>query len=230
MFCLSDERNPITCDIFPPVELNKSEDWEIGLVNLCTYNSIPNIEEDINDTLVYGGRTIKIPEGSYEISDIEKYLKSQMKMKDDNMERITLEANNNTLKCVLEANHEIDFTSDSSIGPMLGYDKTVLEANTKHESRKPVTITKINSIRVECNIACGSYINGRESHILHEFFPAVAPGFKIVESPTTVIYAPIKVTDRLQSITVKLVDQNGRLINFRGETITVRLHLRRKSS
>jgi hypothetical protein len=34
---------------------------------------------------------------------------------------------------------------------------------------------------------------GKPAHIIHQFFPNVPPGFKIVESPEHVIYLPISV-------------------------------------
>lgn len=210
--------------MFPPIDLGNGDEWEIGLINLCTYNSIPNVEKDLNDLFVFDGRVITIPEGSYEISDIEKFLKSKLK----EGEKLSLTANNNTLKCEIEANRTVDFTGVNSIGQMLGFQQNVkLKPNEKHESQNPVSIIKVNSIRVECNIAHGSYSNGLEGHTLHEFFPTVPPGFKIVESPPTVIYVPVN-TNHIHNISLQLTDQDGRLINFRGETLTVRLHLRRR--
>lgn len=50
-------------------------------------------------------------------------------------------------------------------------------------------------------------------------------GYKIVEVPANVIYLPVN-AKRLSSITLKITDQEGNLVNFRGETITIRLHLK----
>lgn len=223
MFCVSGKGSSISCDMFPPVELGNSENWEIGLVNLCTYNSIPNVETNYNDVITFNGRKITIPEGSYEISDIANFLKTKLL----SGEELNLTANNNTLKCEIRANHVVDLTDNNSIGKMLGFEKTILKENITHQSLNPVDIIRVNSIRVDCNIARGSYVNGFEKHTLHEFFPSVPPGFKIVEAPPTVIYVPVN-TNRIHNISVQLTDQDGRLINFRGETVTVRLHLRRQ--
>lgn len=211
--------------MFPPIELGNGDDWEIGLVNLCTYNSIPNVEKGENDLFIFDGEEIVIPEGSYEISDIERYIKSKIKKKIG--QGVSIIANNNTLKCEIKTTGEIDFTKPNSIGRMLGFGKVKLTPGEKHISQDPITIIRVNSVRVDCNIARGSYTNGVEGHTIHEFFPSVAPGFKIVESPPTIIYTPVN-TNCIQNITIKLVDQDGRIINFREETITIRLHLRRK--
>ena len=72
-------------------------------------------------------------------------------------------------------------------------------------------------------MTAGAYINERRVHTRHEFFPAVPPGYKIIEVPSQVIYLPItvKTIDHLQ---VPIVDQDGNLVNFRGEIVTIRPH------
>lgn len=224
MFCVSGT-GTYSNDLFPPLELgDNSDDWEIGLLSLSTYNSIPNVEEGVNNVFAYGQkRKITIPEGSYEIDDINNYIKSHL-AKD---EKISFYANNNTLKCEINTNQKIDFTAPDSIGRLLGFDPVVLAANKTHTSQHPVSIISVNSIRVDCNIARGSYNNGVEGHTLYEFYPAVAPGFKIVEAPPFVTYLPVN-TNRISNITLQILDQEGRPINFRGEEVTVRLELRRR--
>ena len=78
---------------------------------------------------------------------------------------------------------------------------------------------------VECNITGGAYINNKKVHTIHEFFPAVPPGFKIIEIPSKVIYQPLVVRS-INHIQLKIVNEHGDLVNFRGETITIRLHIK----
>ena len=92
----------------------------------------------------------------------------------------------------------------------------------------PVSILKVNALRVECNITTGAYINQNKVHTIHEFFPAVPPGYKIIEVPKQIIYLPISVKS-IDHLQLKLVDQDGDLVNFRGEVITARLHIKRVS-
>lgn len=228
MFCLSGNSSVLSSDIFPAIELD-GEDFELGFVNLCTYNTIPNVETNRNNKFHYvhndKNETIVLPEGTYEISDINKYIQNNLK------EGVTIQiqANNNTLKVEINTNVAIDFSSEKSIGRLLGFKSKVLEANKTHESDCEVNILKVNVIRIECNIVRGSYHNGRETHIIHEFFPLVAAGFKIVNHATPILYLPVS-TQRINNITVTLRDQNNELINFRGETISLRLHLRKRLS
>lgn len=227
---LNGNSSTLSCDFFPPIDLTDGQ-WEIGLIDLSVYNSIPNIEDGINNKL-YLGRdendnhevTVSIPTGSYEIEDIEKYIKSQLPPEI----AFSLKPNNNTLKAEIKCSKVINF-KDGSIGKLLGFNNGDLSANRKHESVLPVDIIKVNVIRVACNIVTGSFQNGKESHNIHEFYPQVPPGYKIVEIPTTVIYLPVNVKT-VHNITVSLRDQNEAPINFRDESVSVRLHLRRNGS
>jgi len=223
MFSLTANQNPLVSDIFPPVQLETSSKYEVALIDLYTYNTIPNIENNINDKFSYNGKQVKIPVGSYELDDIVDYIRNKLSLTSG---QLKIKANNNTLQCELYADREIDISMKDSVAPILGFQHMKLEANKWHISTKPVHIMRVNSIRVECNIAKGSYDNGSEGHILYEFYTTVPPVFKIIVSPKTVVYLPIN-TNRIDHIRVKLIDQNNELINFRGETITVRLHVRK---
>lgn len=224
MFCLSGKGSSISCDIFPPYDTSDG-DYEVGLVNLSTFNSIPNIEAGVNDKFYFGDEDLmmKFDEGSYEIEDIEKYIVNRLPAGVD----FSLKANNNTLKTEILCNKRINFSKEGTIAPLLGFSNKILNAGVIYASDQQVNILKVNSIRVECNIVRGSYDNGTEGHVLHEFFPLVEPGYKIVETPGTVIYLPVNV-HKVYSITVQLRDQNGDLINLQNETLSVRLHIKKK--
>lgn len=206
---------------FPPIELSSEKNYVLGLVDLYTYNSIPNIQENCNKFYV-GEQVIVIPDGSFEIDAIEKYLINVLTKKKISL---SLKANNNTLRCEIFCSEEINFDKKDSIHQLLGFTQKKLEANKLHLSDQPINIIKVNSIRIECNIIDGAYINGQKVYTIHEFFPSVPPGFKIIEIPKKVIYLPVK-TRIISNIQLRIVDQNGNLVNFRGENISIRLHLK----
>lgn len=222
MFCLTGTGSTISCDVFPPLDLSNGE-YVVGLVDLATFNSIPNIEEGVNDKLYFdNGHIVKIDEGSYEIQDLENFIQAHL----PESVQFKLKANNNTLKSEIECNVDIDFDKIDTIGNVLGFSKKVLAAGQKHVSDLPVNILKVNSIRVDCNIVRGSFENGTESHVIHQFYPICEPGYKIVENPGTIIYLPVNVST-IHNITVQLKDQDGVPINLRGEELSLRLHVKK---
>lgn len=218
---LSGTSSILEAQYFPPIELSSSKNYVLGLVELLTFNSIPNIDTGKNKFYV-GEEVIVLPTGSYEIEDIETYLQEALASKGIS---IHLKPNNNTLRSVIKCSRNVDFRPQDSIAHLLGFTQRELPPHATHSSELPVAILKVNALRVECNITSGAYINERKVHTIHEFFPAVPPGYKIIEVPSQVIYLPIavKVIDHLQ---LRIVDQDGELVNFRGEIITIRLHIK----
>lgn len=244
-FTLSGNQSVLTTNFYPPINLKENEEYALALVNLETYNSPPNVNAS-NNKLRYktkdGYRVIEIPEGSYEVASIAAYIKKAINdpivtnripkngpNDDDAIDPdsfITIKTNNNTLKCEVSSSFMIDFTAKDSIGPLLGFKPRKLQPKEVHFSDHILDINKVNMIGVECNIASGSYRENKSVHIIHEFFPNVPPGFKIIENPTNPIYLPIN-TKQIDELTVKIVDQIGNLLNLRGERVTVRLHLKK---
>ena len=72
---VSDNKSSFNTRLNPKLQLDRVKEYEIALMNLETYYSFPNIDET-NNVFVYSpdnGNSwvkIKIPEGSYEIDDI----------------------------------------------------------------------------------------------------------------------------------------------------------------
>lgn len=229
-FTFTGNDSVLQADFFPPIELEKDIPYEIGLLAFETYNSIPNVDET-NNTFHFETFKIVIPTGTYEVKDISKYIDDQLVVlsnaKSKNY-KCVISTNNNTLQTVIKANFEIDLTPANSIGRLLGFESKVVPAN--HElatpSNRAVDVFIVDSISIECSIVTGSYVNGRAGHVLYQFFPNVPAGYRLLELPDPVIYLPI--TNRsINSITLRIVDQNGKLVDFRKEFITVRLHLQK---
>jgi len=97
------------------------------------------------------------------------------------------------------------------------------------ESEGVVNIVSINSILVNVDIITGSYVNERMQPVIYSFFPKVSPGYKIVEKPPHLKNLPLPVTlDTIANLRTYITDQDGNLLNLRGEVVTIRLDIREK--
>lgn len=231
-----DRGTTLSVNFTTPIELNPQYDYALALIGFHTYNSIPNIEEEVNNKLYYweqGDRTkekvISIPTGSYEIHDIETYLQSQIVPKGakDPNEHFSLKPNNNTLKCEIRSKHEINFTPTDSLASLLGYSARELKPDILHQSDLPVQIVKVITIHIDCNITTGAFYNNNPSHTIFEFAPSVNPGYAINIEPKNLIFLPVNNKREINNITLEILDQNSESVNFRGEEIVVRLELKK---
>ena len=129
----------------------------MGLTNFETYNAIPNVISTNNkfyfDT---DDKIITIPEGSYELSAVNKYLRVAIRHirwrtlndKDNNddeyifdddddgddsthkEEILILRANENTMRSEIKCAYRINFMTPNNINSLLGYSKSrVIQPN-----------------------------------------------------------------------------------------------------
>lgn len=238
-FTLTGMSNVLTSTYFPPIELNPNVSYGLGLVGFYSFNSIPNVNEDNNtfkyydknlsdadlklldeDKLKLKWHTISIPRGAYEVTEINSYLQDKL-----GSHNISLRPNNNTLKCEILSKYTLDFRDNNSIARLLGFNKGIKQSNILHSSDNLVEIVKVINIRIECNITSGAYYNNELSHTIFEFDVNVEPGYRLTKEPANIIYLPI-LTNSIDNITLTVVDQDGDLVDFNNEKITIRLELK----
>ena len=241
---LSKKSAKIRTQFNPLIELDAGKKYEMSLLNLETYFSFPNIDATNNhfrytpdfyersDVIGSSPWTdVFIPEGCYEITDINDYIQRTMKENGhydtvNNEYYISLQPNTNTLKSVLNIapNYKVDFRSDNSIRAVLGFAKKIYNEGY-NESEQIVNIMNVTSLRITSDIIGASYTNGSTANVIYSFFPNVGPGYKIIEVPTNLVYLPVTLST-ISSMETKLTDQNGKLVNLRGEELSIRFHIR----
>ncbi|KYN02349.1 hypothetical protein ALC62_06833, partial [Cyphomyrmex costatus] len=103
-FTLTGKSSVLAVSYFPAVDLSDG-DYELGLTDFETYYTLPNVNST-NNKFYFDNEEIVIPEGSYELRDIERYLKREIlrsrgvKRKEDDEYPLVIRANNNTMKIV----------------------------------------------------------------------------------------------------------------------------------
>jgi hypothetical protein len=229
-FSITGDTPILNVNYFPPIYLEENVKYELAFLSFESFNSIPNVDVDNNVLQIGNFNPIIIPPGNYELQDLADYLTSHVNENETHYANvwIKLKGNSNTLQSMIKCSHEIDFSVRNSIGHMLGFKSGTIKPSNRYAlSEHPVNIFKVNVIRIDCNLITGAYQNEKPSHTIHEFFPRVPPGYKIIETPQNLIYLPIIPTRAIDHIKIEIFDQDGKLINFKSEVVTLRLHLRK---
>ena len=183
---VSDNKSSFNTRLNPTLQLDRDKEYERALVNLEIYYSFPD-KDETNSVFVYSPDNsnswvkIKIPEGSYEIDDINNIIQHEMEKRGyrDPINEdyyINISTNSNTLKSVLilERDYLVHFNHKNSIAKVLGFTGAKYTGGF-HQSENVVNILSINSILVNIDIISGSYVNGTSKNTIYSFFPRVSP-------------------------------------------------------
>lgn len=181
----------------------------------------PSVEKE-EETVTESGH-ISLPIGAYEFKDIASYLTNAFKEKGVSFK---IEVSAITLKATVKSSAELFFDKKDSIHRNFGFNDCIIPANTPKTSDNTVSITTLNTIVIECDIVHGSFTNGKHGYSIHEFYPDIEHGFKIIEIPKHIVYLPLN-RNTFQSIQISIVDQDRKPIDFRGEKISCRIHIRK---
>lgn len=96
-----------------------------------------------------------------------------------------------------------------------------------HTPEIPDEILKVNAVCID--LCCNGFIfhsNRKLGQIIHQVSPTVVQEYTIVESPQKILYFPVNVKT-INSIILKIPNQDGEIVNFRNYTLPLRLHIRR---
>ncbi len=224
----------------PPIQLDPAKQYEIGLISCTCWNAMPNVKTDVNDEIMFNSFTstsisttkkIKIPQGAYNIEDLNKTIKELITKAGGVADDFELAANYSTSRVRMTLkNMLINLGSkERGIRQLLGFTKldyNALDQPITYDSELPVNITEVNMILVNCSIASGSYTSkGSKGHTIYSFSPEVPPGSLMQITPRDIIYYPLNVEDQISSIRMQLTDQSGKQLELNNEVVTYYLHL-----
>jgi len=151
---LTGKSNVLITTYFPAIDLS-DDDYELGLMNFETYNTISNVNAS-NNKFYFGENDVEIIlEGSYELHAIwffetcnstetfatcDKFHDDKKRGSVDDKKRgsiddnvnedfpIALRANNNTMKNEIKCIYRINFSKPNNIGSLLGFSSYITAA------------------------------------------------------------------------------------------------------
>ena len=94
----------------------------------------------------------------------------------------------------------------------------------KYISQKIVNLGSTNKIHLKCDAIDGSIQDGVRQPILFSFVLDKLPGYKVFSEPETIHYKKIN-KSVLNTITFYLEDDNNKVVDFNGETLTFTLQM-----
>ena len=94
----------------------------------------------------------------------------------------------------------------------------------KYTSQKIVNLGSTNKIHLKCDCIDDSVLNGLRQPILYSFVLDKLPGYKIFSEPETIHYKKINISV-LNTISFYLEDDNNKIVDFNGETLTFTLQM-----
>ena len=228
----------------PPMELDYTKQYEIGLANCYLWYSWYNISEAIgNNIFRYYNKTawasITIPNGSYNISDLNDVVKSLIDINEGTADEedeklkasrnITIKANYNTLKAEirLRGGYRVDFAGDSGkIRLLLGFDEGKISKKGINSGQNPVNITDVNTVYIHCSLVNSAYENSNTSGVIYAFSPNVPPGYQIQIQPYSINWMPIGNINSISKIQMRVTNQDGVQVDLNNEVVTYSLRIR----
>lgn len=200
--------------------------YEVGLKSLVIRHNVPNITKSNNRVkFIPPNETsdieVVIPPGSYTLEDIALVIKNLQP--DTKWESVL---NENTFKIKLFCAWGIDFTEKNSLGNLLGFKKQILKPDITHYSDRVSDLYSINMIKVKCNLIKNNIQDlERNDNTIFEFPLIYTKGEKIVERPINISYYKV-IPETIHDLSLKIVDQNNRVIDFHNNKICITLEFR----
>ena len=164
--------------------------------------------------------------GIYEVVDLNNTLNYILP---DNV-KVNVTIDDIRLKSNLRINQTLIFTEKSFFYTILGFTQSrsyPLDDIDSHyqiiagsyNSDRPINITGIDKVHLECDCIQGSIVNGIREPILFSFALSSPPGHKIFKEPRIKLFKKIN-KSVLSHITFYLEDDDYKAVDFHGETIS----------
>mgnify|MGYP001143833243 CR=1 FL=1 len=226
-----------------PLQFPGNGSYEIALFSASIWYSYYNISSSYNNNTFryFNGseyKTVSLPNGIYNIVDINNYLKTIMKENsdydsdsDEDTFYLSILPNyeSGTCEVKLSNGYKLDLTY-GNFANLIGYDKIEL-TDAKNTNTKAVDITNgVNSVHIHVDIVDTSIVNGYSySDVIYSFIPTVGPFELMYISPNQYVFTELR-RNTINKIRVYITDQNGNILNLNDNETTIQLIIQENSN
>jgi len=112
----------------------------------------------------------------------------------------------------------LDRNVNNTITEFFGFNKNATPISQGYNiADNNAQISNVYTIDLECNLISGGIIRGNQKQIIYDMPSFSVPiGYKIIEQPAKINYFPLNTTT-LKNIRIRIIDENGNLLNIPGE-------------
>ena len=239
LFKLTGNSSTLKLSLEHPIQLNGN--YSIGLSGFYSDNFVLNFPIDV--PYCYGFSDDKniteyypINRGFYTIESLKNLLKDSLKQFKT---KVNFNENDFMLENIgpfIRIKSPVTIIVTAVFVDLFGFEDINIKANTLTKGIKLPKLRPFDVIEIHCNLVEPSLENHKtyshlhkESDILYSFFPNVEYGSKISEKPNEIDYVPLRELNKIQSIEIKIQDENGNLLNNSDVKNIVYLRLRKNS-
>ncbi|ESO98772.1 hypothetical protein LOTGIDRAFT_158718 [Lottia gigantea] len=231
LFVITSNKSDIKLSLDYEYELDRKQEYELGLKYFSVYNSIRNINEKNNQIKILTDngvtfKTIRLLPGSYEYVAINEYL-SEYGGSANGKNNIEFEGylNLDKIKLILRNNSQVDFNEENSLNALLGFDKQTYTQSTLAPHKANIE-NDIDVINIHCNLINGGFFNKYKRQIIYSLPTFTVPiGYRIIVKPFKTTYLPLK-SFMIKDINLEIKDVKNRFIDFCNEEIVIKLQLK----
>ena len=236
------QKHKLSLKLTNPMRLENSY---LCVSDISLYYSWPNIKSSYrNNTFKYKRTTdnqefeVKIPDGSYQIKDINSYLRHVMrhhgeKEDDKNEFPIEMYANNVYQRVTVETkpNYILQIPI-TGFGQVVGFtraaqdnDKYVsIGPNKKQNGDEIPQIEHVESVLVHCNLVDNRYV--LENSLIYSFTPSLEFGLLLNERPNLAQWRHARNNADINEIEVWFTDQDNKPLDIQDPKIRVELQIK----
>ena len=235
-FILKGNGSDISIDFHEPILVPTHA--KLGLKNFVTYNNIPNITEGHNNNIrlkAPGKKKYEIfslETGAYELTSVCTQMQEWLEQKYPNLkdvgENFKLIGNEATSKAefIFKDDFGVDFSVDKSLHRVLGFGETdKYEGRGRYIGKSIVNIANVTQLIFNCNVIEANYINNMRVPFIYNCSVNVPPGFRLSRELINISYKRLNTT-QISNIRVWIVDENGRSVDLRKDSLIITLSLK----